>query len=452
MTKNQPRSTAIYARISLDREGNQLAVDRQLALCRKLAKDRGLRVTAEYVDNSISATSGKRRPAFEDLLASKPESITVWHIDRLVRLTKELLRVIDLGCDVYAVEAGSVDLSNPAGKAVAKTVTGWSEYEGEQKALRQRTANDQRAESGLPYARGRAFGYEADGMVIREAEAQELREAAQGVLRGRSLASLVGDLNAREIRTVNGKPWRTTTLKAALLSPRNAGLRQHRGAVIGKGQWPAIFDEATAASLRAILTDPSRARVGRPRRYLLSGALSCGKCGGPVVGAFVKGKGETYRCQSLHLTRKAEKLDGLVEALIVARLSQPDAADIFAVEEDRSRMTALSAEAAEIRSRLDGLAEAFTSGLIDLPALTAGSKKGKARLAEVEAELAASVRDPTLREIATAADVPAAWAALPVEARRHIISKLVRLTLLPATSTGRRAFDPEKELRVEWVS
>lgn len=449
MTRKQPGTTVIYARVSLDREGNQLAVDRQLKLCRKLAEERGLTVTGEYVDNSISATSGKRRPQFEALLASQPESITVWHTDRLVRLSKELERVIDLGCNVYAVQAGHVDLSNPAGRAVAKTVTAWAQYEGEQKALRQVAANDQRAEAGLPYRCQRAFGYEKDGVIIREPEAAELRAAAEGVIRGRTLNSLAQDLNARGIRTATGKTWRTTTLKAALLSPRNAGFRRHRGQVVGKGTWPAILDQETATVVKAILTDPSRSQRGPSRRYLLSGTMTCGKCGGQVVGAFVKGKGETYRCQTLHVTRQAAPVDEFVTALVVERLSRRDALDLFARKDSGSDVRALQEEAASLRQRLDGLAEAFGAGDIDAQALSAGSRRVKERMAEVEARISSSVEDPTLREVSSAADVAAALAALPVESRRALISRLLTVELLPVGS-GHRTFDPGKSLRITW--
>ena len=55
------RSAAIYARISADVEGTGLGLTRQLEDCRTLAADRGWPVGDEYVDNDVSAFSGKRR-------------------------------------------------------------------------------------------------------------------------------------------------------------------------------------------------------------------------------------------------------------------------------------------------------------------------------------------------------------------------------------------------------
>ena len=101
-----PVRASIYCRISLDATGLGLGVERQERECRKKCEDNGWEVAGVFVDNDVSAFSGRLRPQFEALLASKPEAIVVWHADRLVRRTADLARVIELGCDVHAVTAG----------------------------------------------------------------------------------------------------------------------------------------------------------------------------------------------------------------------------------------------------------------------------------------------------------------------------------------------------------
>jgi site-specific DNA recombinase len=71
-------SAAIYARISADVEGTGLGVSRQLEDCRKLAAERGWPVGDEYVDNDVSAFSGKRRRDYERM----------WPTSRRVRGTR----------------------------------------------------------------------------------------------------------------------------------------------------------------------------------------------------------------------------------------------------------------------------------------------------------------------------------------------------------------------------
>lgn len=442
-------TAAVYARQSFDRHGDTLAVSRQLDLCRKFAASRGWEVAAEHVDNDRSATSGVERPEFERLLDSRPERIVVWHVDRLVRLTRDLERVIDLGTDVHAVEAGHLDLSNPAGRATARTVTAWAQYETEQKGIRQKAANDQRAAAGLPYRCQRPFGYEPDGMTIREPEAAELRTAAEGVIRGRSLLSMCKDLNERGVLTATGRQWKVPSLKAALLSPRNAGQRRHRGEVVGPAAWPAILDADTVAAVRSILTDPARKR-GPSRRYLLSGVMTCGKCHEPLSGAFIKEKGNSvYRCLG-HVSRRVEPVDEAVTALVAARLSLPDALDLFTrPSTSDADLSALRAERDGLRERLDGLAEAFVAGEVDRAQLAAGTKRLNARVGQIEQALADAVTDPTLFEVANAEDVAAALDGLPLETRRKVINTLLTVKLLPVGS-GRRTFDPEQSLKITW--
>jgi site-specific DNA recombinase len=153
----------VYPWQSIDKGGEAAAVARQLEACRELCDQRGWTITQVCSDNDISATTGKIRPGFEALLTSNPKRIVVWHIDRLVRISKDLERVIALGVHVYAVKSAHVDLSNPAGRAVAKTITARARYEWEQKATRQVAANRQRAQPGRVLWTRRPFGFEREG-------------------------------------------------------------------------------------------------------------------------------------------------------------------------------------------------------------------------------------------------------------------------------------------------
>ena len=74
----------IYARISSDREGDNLAISRQLADCEQLAERRGWAVVERYVDADISAYSGKLRP--EDI-------IKLFTVDNLVDALAERVAV-----------------------------------------------------------------------------------------------------------------------------------------------------------------------------------------------------------------------------------------------------------------------------------------------------------------------------------------------------------------------
>ena len=64
-----------------------------------MAASLGWGVAGEYVDNDVSAYSGKRRPEYERMLADLADglidAVLVYHPDRLTRQYKELEAFID---------------------------------------------------------------------------------------------------------------------------------------------------------------------------------------------------------------------------------------------------------------------------------------------------------------------------------------------------------------------
>src|SRR5689334_1392002 len=90
----------IYARISSDREADGLGVARQIDDCKRLAERKGWQVAGPYVDDDVSAWSGKRRPEYvrilEDLEMGAINGLLVYDLDRLHRQPSELESFIDL--------------------------------------------------------------------------------------------------------------------------------------------------------------------------------------------------------------------------------------------------------------------------------------------------------------------------------------------------------------------
>lgn len=113
---------AIYTRISLADDDDTSGVDRQESDCRALAAANGWDVVEVFRDNSKSAFSGKRRPAYEALLASARardfDVVIVWAADRLYRRIAELEGLVEdlRGIDVVPVKSGKIDLSTADGR------------------------------------------------------------------------------------------------------------------------------------------------------------------------------------------------------------------------------------------------------------------------------------------------------------------------------------------------
>lgn len=280
MTTGNEESWDIYARLSMDRTGAGKKVADQVADCTEyIEKVLKAKVGEVYTDNDISATNGKRRPDFERLLSDKSQRLVVWHQDRLLRVSKDLERVLDVGTVVHQVTAGTLDLATPTGRAVARTIAAWSTYEGEHKAERQRAANRKSRAEGNRWWSRRPFGYEMD-LSQRKVEADALRQAYSDLLSGSSSYAIAQDWNEQGLRQDNGNLWEGRRVSMLLGNVRNIGHATYHGEVVGQGRWEPIVDEGTFYAAQAILTDPKRRVGGAPRYSLLSGPLKCGRCSG----------------------------------------------------------------------------------------------------------------------------------------------------------------------------
>ena len=287
-----PNATVIYARISQDRAGEGLGVKRQLADCRAEAERRGWPVVEEYVDDDVSAYSGKARPNYRRMLEAiregQADAVVVWHLDRLHRRPIELEEFVQTctraGLTDVVTLHGDVNLANGDGLLMARLMAAVAANESDAKSRRSRRKMLELAQNGQPHGGGfRPFGFNDDRRTLNEAEADVIHALATRLLAGESLASLTRWVHDSEVTTVTGKQWRTPTLRNLLASPRIAGLREHQGQVVGPAVWPPIITAQQHAQILALFSDPKRRIVRSPRRYLLSGIVRCGKCGGKMV-------------------------------------------------------------------------------------------------------------------------------------------------------------------------
>lgn len=454
---SEPVAAAIYARISSDQDGTALGVTRQLNDCRDLAVRLGWTVGEEYVDNDLSAYSGKRRPAYQrmldDLRDGYRDGVIVYHADRLTRRPIELEQFLDVLATakvrhVRFVAGADVDIGNGDGLMVLRMMSAVAANESASKSRRIRRKLDEVAASGRPHGGSRRpFGFEDDRITHRPDEAAIIRQLAQRFIAGESLVSLARWLDATEVRTVFDTPWRTTTLRDMLSSARIAGLRKHRGEIVGPAIWEPIITENERARILALIEQRKVTRERSPRRYLLSGLLRCGRCGNTLYSA-PRENTRRYVCSSSpdhrgcgKLTIVAPPLEELIVDAILYRLDTPELAAVLEGRTAADEQTlALGDALAQDRQRLDELAHMWGNKEISREEWATARQPIDARIKDTERRLARITRSDALAGlIGNGSTLRTQWAELNLTRQNAIVKALLDYaTIAPATphSTG----------------
>jgi hypothetical protein len=253
------------------------------------------------------------------------------------------------------------------GLLMARIMGAVAANESASKSRRVRRKMEQVAAEGRPHGGSqRPYGYAADKITVVAEEAAIIRTLVARFLAGESSRSLASWLEAQELSTVSGKPWRTGTLKAILISARIAGLRTHRGQVVGPAVWDAIITEDEHR--RVLATYAQKKVSGRrvPQRYLLSGMLRCGKCGSTLYSSarehtrrYVCISGPDHEGGCGRLTVVADPLERLIADAVLYRLDTPELADALAGRNSADHRTQeLSAIVDQAQEQLEELAAA----------------------------------------------------------------------------------------------
>src|SRR5579875_1819964 len=322
---------AIYARIS-DTLGTDstAGVERQQEDAMRLAATKGWTVDPSmvFVDNDISGSGKVVRPAFEAMLRSRPTAIITFALDRITRNSADLDRVLALDVNVHATTAGAVDLSTPAGRAMARVITAFAIMENEQKSARIRASEQARRDEGRPRwkADRRPFGNNLDG-TLHPDESAALRAAFDLKRTGATWADCARLVNERGLRTTGaGKEFTGVTMRAVMVNPRVAGIVVEDGEEIGDGNWERIIDPEEWRAIVAASKASAREQRGQGvRANLLSGLLVCGVegCGNKLRKKTGGGQAPRYGADCGHSSAIIDWTDNFVTKALLRRLVSP---------------------------------------------------------------------------------------------------------------------------------
>src|SRR5438445_4497534 len=364
-------AAAVYARKSTDQavSDEEKSVTRQVELAVACARTHGFEVAPEhiYVDDAISGAEFDRRPGLVRLLnALRPQApfggLFMADKDRLGREqfeTNHILKQISLaGVRIFEYQNGGqeVRLESPIDKLIMSVSNFAAELERAKASQRTRDALQLKAQRGYVVG-GTVFGYRNVPVVdqggqrshvvreIREDEAATVRHIFSLAAGGTGLRTIARALNAEGVRSPRARAgrhhsWAPSSVRSVLFNSlyKGEGLwgRTKKRDAWGRrkesnrpaNEWVMtsvehlriVTDQLWASAHEALLSKQKTYgfKRGCPRaagafdsKYLLTGMVECGICGGTIVQTWTANK-PAYRCWYNHSRGLAVCSDSLV--------------------------------------------------------------------------------------------------------------------------------------------
>jgi site-specific DNA recombinase len=451
----------IYARLSKNRHGLSTNTAIQVAECELeaacYARDHGLNlvIVGRFEEDDVSASkySTKPRPLYEQILqlvrTNKVDMIWSTETERLVRRPREMDDLIDLAettdlREIYFTSEEGYDLSTPNGIYRARQAVNAAERESRKISRRVKRKLADNAREGKSNGGRRAYGYQSGNMELEPSEVPVIRDIAQKVVSGWSFSEVTWYLNEHGIKSAEGKDWEAATVRAMLQRKRYVGVREHRGTEYA-AQWPVVFTSDEWEELQLVIRTRNEqyANVSQRRRYLLTGLLTCGKCGRSLTGQLkYDHQGDTprrtYQCHKPPAKRRndrgcsgvtvnANALDEFIRQVIIYRLNTENLTRLLNPDaKDASRLKALLADRKTRLARKKTLEDEHADGTLGRDEYIRMRTRITDTIAKINEEIAEVRQSHVHLPIAAGQSVAEAWDANPDGWRRLLIERLIR--------------------------
>lgn len=466
-----PQVAAIYTRISDDREGRELGVQRQRDDCTALAKRLGMTIVRVYEDNDIGAStrSRKPRPQYQELLAGARagdfSTVIAYTSSRLTRRPREHEDLIDLaernGTRFQYVASPSFDLNTSAGRRIARILAANDAGEAEDIAERVTRAARQRAENGEFHGGHVTFGYQKSSgpapIEPHPEHAEWVREAVRRLLAGETLYGICVDWNTKGRRTgwkrrdhqsEEATTWYPRTLKRVVTIAVIAGYREYDGQLY-EAKWEPIVDREDWARLRLILSAPERElrgwSNGNARKYELSGLAFCATCKRVMVSmtahrlrgaSFICNKLSTGGCGQMRIAMN--HLEPYIEAQVFAVADTPKLRAAIAAqgkdtkEDEKKSRAAIEKDQAALRR----LTEDYDDGDIPRPEYRRRRARIEERIEAAERAFADATRARLHLTLPTGNELREQWPNRDNVWKRTVLSAFIERIEIAPHPTG----------------
>lgn len=341
----KPLKIGVYRRVSTDDQVNVFegSLDSQKYRIDEFIKFKNTQQRepwgeiVDYYDEEGVSAGTTNRPEYQRLMADiRKGRINMILVSDLTRLSRNLLDFCNLINELEEYKASYLsmkeqfDTSTPIGRMIVYIIIALGQFERETTSERVSINCHTRAIKGLVNGGAAPLGYSRDPekpglFVVNEEEAAIVKTIFATFLEEGSRSKTINRLHelkifpkssAKRSKTRGHVEWSVQTLGSLLSNAAYIGLREvnkiyknededhlkpwQRHQLV-KAAWPAILDEKTFYDAQALLEEASqceRARLsgGERRAFLLTGILTCGETGLPLLGQTGKGRtGVTHR-------------------------------------------------------------------------------------------------------------------------------------------------------------
>ena len=451
----------IYTRVSNDHSGRSTSTADQERECRTVCDQHGWSVAHVLTDDDRGASrwSSKDRPAYRQLADTlqRGDVLVTWEASRAQRDLAAYVQLRDLCAELgvqWCYSGRLHDLTSGDDRFTTGLDALLAEKEAEQ--IRDRVLRGKRASALAGKPHGRApYGYRpvrdlTTGRTITwepdPDRAPIVQEAVHRVLGGEPLHAICRDFTARGVPGNSGV-WVRARLRTMLSTPSYAGLRTHRGDVVGEASWPALISVEDHRALLALFADPARRHATEwGVKHLLSGIAVCGECGSTVRFFGPRSlKSPTYLCeQGSCVRRRAEFVDDLVTETVLGYLESVHP-DVFVGADEES--AAAAREARDLQARLDAFTDQAADGGLSAAALARVEARLLPQIRAAQRR-AARVPSPTLAAV-VGPDARAVWDEMDLVARRGVI-RATAAVAIHRSSVGTRRWSPD-DIQFKWL-
>lgn len=337
-------SVGIYVRVSTEEQAAVIegSLDNQRHRMTSFVEIKNLQekgwgqIVESYIDDGYSAKD-TNRPGYQrmlkDLRTGKINMVMVTELSRLSRNIPDFcdfLKTLDGQDSKFFSVKEQFDTSTPSGKMMLYNMINLAQFEREQTSERVAINCHSRSLRGLLNGGPAILGYDKHPdkkttFVVNKEQAADVRDIFSLYLENRSLSRTVDALQVRGIkprvrsqisnRLAKDGRWTAESLYFVLQNMAYIGKKEVNKVNKAKDQsrlkswqqysivpasWPAIISEETFNHVQHLLEDnklKERNRLsGSERRvFIASQLLTCGECGGTLVGSSAHGKNKVHR-------------------------------------------------------------------------------------------------------------------------------------------------------------